>query len=220
MPANAPMITPMNVPTESPTSATQFDPGRLADINLPETISFWPVAPGWWILLGLVIIIIFLTIYLIKRKPAIPTPTRKELKSQAMQELHAIKAAYESQPPQSEASAHDCIKKLSIFLRRYALSLYQRENVASLTDEDWLSLLDQIYAYNSNKNSNKSSYTSIDEALFSNKFASLLTQAPYQSNTKAIDTKLLTELFSVSEILITNSFKRFTPKKPVESKHV
>ena len=202
----APVI---QMPTQSPTQAAQFDPAKLADIHLPDAVTFWPVAPGWWILLGIIIIFLLLIIYFIKRKPTIPAPTGKELKSQAMQELDAIRKNYESQ-----ANPHESVKKLSIFLRRYALSLYQRDNVASLTDEQWLRLLDEIIDHDSTQGAD----SGFKESLFSNKFSALLTQAPYQSVHKPIDTQLLSELFTTSEILIKNSFKRFTAK--VVNKHV
>ena len=200
----------MPAPTaQMPTQAAQFDPAKLADIYLPGAITFWPVAPGWWILLGILIFFLLVIIYLIKRKPAIPVPTGKELKSQAMQELNSIKENYESL-----TNPHETVKKLSIFLRRYALSLYQRDNIASLTDEQWLTLLDEIIAHDSTPGSN----SGFKESPFSHQFSVLLTQVPYQSAHTPIDTHLLMELFAASEILIKNSFKRFTAK--VENKHV
>lgn len=154
-------------------------------------------------------------IYLIKRKPAIPAPTGKELKSQAMQELQAIRKNYESQLAAEKTTqtiaqtAHKTVQQLSIFLRRYALSINQRDNVASLTDEQWLTLLDKINGDDSKADS--------ENKPFSQQFSELLTQVPYQSDQVAIDTQLLTELFSASEVLVRNSFKRFTVKIPAET---
>ncbi len=204
--------TTTQMPDQIPAQSTQFDPAKLADIHLPDAITFWPVAPGWWLLLGSIIIFLLLLIYLIKRKPAIPAPTGKELKSQAMKELQAIRENYESQLAAKNATqtieqtAHKTVKKLSIFLRRYALSLNQRDNVASLTDEQWLTLLDKMNEQGSKADS--------ESTPFSQHFSTLLTQVPYQSSRNPIDTQLLTELFSASEILIKNSFTRFTAKSP------
>ncbi|MGB4246521.1 MAG: DUF4381 family protein, partial [Pseudohongiellaceae bacterium] len=30
---------------------------QLADIHLPEPIGFWPPAPGWWVLLVLLLVV-------------------------------------------------------------------------------------------------------------------------------------------------------------------
>ncbi len=204
-------LSQMTVPP--PMQGIQFDPTKLADIHLPESVSFWPLAPGWWILLVLVLILLTLIIYFIKRKPKIPAPTSNELKSQAMTELEYIKEDYESQ-----AHPHETIKKLSVFLRRYALSLYQRDDVASLTDKEWLALLDELIIAKPGTNNS----TQLEASIFSTKFSKLLTQAPYQSIQQPIDTELLSDLLNTSEILIKTSFKRYnaTPKKNVESKHV
>lgn len=202
-------MVPTSIPFATPqTQAAQFDPSRLVDIQLPEAITLWPVAPGWWLLLVMIIIFLSLLIYLIKRKPTIPLPTSKELKSQALKELHVIRDNYD---PQS--NPHKTVKTLSIFLRRYALSLYQRDSVASLTDEEWLSLLDNIINKNSKQDPNNQS------GQFSDKYSNLLTQVPYQSDKTVIDTELLTELLISSEQLIKKSFKHFTVNKtPLQEK--
>jgi len=204
-------LSQMTVPP--PMQGVQFDPTKLADIHLPESVSFWPLAPGWWILLGFVLILVALITYFIKRKPKIPAPTSKELKSQAMIELESIKEDYESQ-----AQPHETIKKLSVFLRRYALSLYQRDNIASLTDEEWLALLDELISIKPDTTNTSHS----DKGVFSNKFSTLLTQAPYQSTQKPIDNELLDDLLNTTDTLIKRSFKRFntTKEKHVEDKYV
>ena len=111
--------------------------------------------------------------------------TGKELKSQAMGELMLIHEAYKTHD-----TPHEAVKQLSIFLRRYALSLYQRDNVASLTDTEWLNFLDQMPEQQSNSRP------------FSQKFSELLTTVPYQPAHKPIDTQLLSELFKISKTLV------------------
>ncbi|MCU7938128.1 MAG: DUF4381 domain-containing protein [gamma proteobacterium symbiont of Bathyaustriella thionipta] len=190
-----------------PSDAVQFDPNKLADIQLPEAITLWPLAPGWWWLLGLFILISLVIIYFIKRKPPIKTATVKQFKSQAMKEFHAIKKHYEAQLNDKEAT-HETVKNLSIFLRRYALSLYTREQVASLTDQQWLKLLDKTYNSQFKKNADSNE----NNPLFSEKYAHLLTHAPYQPASQIIDHVLLSELFDSSEKLINKTAKLFTHK--------
>ena len=189
-----------------PSDMIQFDPARLADIHLPEAITFWPPAPGWWLLLGLFIIILLVIIYFVKRTPPIKKPTVKQLKSQAMKEFDAIKKNYEAQKNNKE-NTHKTIKDLSIFLRRYILSIYSREKVASLTEQQWLLLLDKTYHSHSREKKNYKS-----NLLFSEKYAALLTQAPYQPADQFIDYVLLEELFDSSEALINKSARLFSHK--------
>lgn len=186
MPAADPMST--QVPEQMGTA--QFDPAKLADIHLPEAIDLWPVAHGWWILLALMILAIFLTLFLKKARPVKSPRSGKKLKSQALDELMSIKEDYITHNRPQEA-----VKKLSIFLRRYALSLYQRDNVASLTDEHWLNLLDQMF-------DQLPSDTQSDNKQFSQKFSELLTRIPYQPSHKSVDTELLSQLFETSKKLV------------------
>ncbi|MCW8929381.1 MAG: DUF4381 domain-containing protein [Gammaproteobacteria bacterium] len=211
-PSHTSMLPSTQTPSQGSMQAAQFDPSQLADIYLPEAITFWPIAPGWWLLLGLIVIFLLLIIYLIKRKPRIPEPTSKELKSQALTELQAIKKKYnESSVPQE--IAHETIKELSVLLRRYALSLYHRDDVASLTDQQWLQLLDKLIAKKSSQSTHSDNLIADEAGPFSNQFSTLLTQAPYQPDNEVIDTQLLSDLLTTSETLVINSFKRFTPSK-------
>jgi flagellar biosynthesis/type III secretory pathway M-ring protein FliF/YscJ len=39
----------------------------LHDIHLPEPISFfWPLAPGWWLLLAFVLVLILVSIWILR----------------------------------------------------------------------------------------------------------------------------------------------------------
>ncbi|WP_144393396.1 DUF4381 domain-containing protein [Pleionea sediminis] len=103
----------MNQPAQS------VDPlAQLKDIHTPDPISWWPLAPGWWILAVLIIItLFFLTRWIIKRvqdKPAI---------KQAKQAIEQLK----TKPPEKQF----LVEALHL-LRRSALSKFAKEQVASL----------------------------------------------------------------------------------------
>ena len=42
-------------------------PLPLKDIHLPEAIGWWPLAPGWWILLLLIGLLIFAVVIWLRR---------------------------------------------------------------------------------------------------------------------------------------------------------
>ena len=177
----APAATSNPVSQEAP---PVFEPDRLADIHLPEAVSQWPDAPGWWLLLGLLVLILILIVaWKIRSGSASHQQARriKHLRAQARQELSAIKEDY-----QQHQSAQAVARQLSVFLRRYALSVYPRHQVASLTDQQWLHLLDHL------SNSNH----------FSGQFAELLLHAPYQPQEQAIDSKGLSRLLEASNKLL------------------
>lgn len=183
---------PAQMPTMPPaTMATpQFDPQQLADIHLPDSISYWPIAPGWWIVAALMLILLIATLLWQKnrhsRRFLNHNQRVKLLKSQAQNELKAIYSDYKN-----HNNAHESTRQLSVFLRRYALSLYPREKIASVIDEQWLQQLDKL--------------SGSDQ--YSKKFAQLLTAVPYQAEHKSIDKQLLSELFVAAKQLVQTAHR-------------
>ncbi len=104
----------------------------LRDIHLPDPLSWWPPAPGWWLLLTLLVAIALLGGYLLHRY------RRNALQRAAQQALHRIGEDY-----RQSGDARVLAQQLSILLRRVSLSCYPRRQVAGLTGRSWLSLLDR-----------------------------------------------------------------------------
>jgi hypothetical protein len=104
----------------------------LRDIHLPDPVSWWPPAPGWWMLLTLLVAIALLGGYLLHRY------RRNALQRAARQALHRIGEDY-----RQSGDALLLAQQLSILLRRVSLSCYPRRQVAGLTGRAWLSLLDR-----------------------------------------------------------------------------
>ncbi len=101
----------------------------LRDIHLPQSIGWWPPAIGWWLLAVLIPLLCFLIFYLYKRI------TRKTAIKTAKKLLDKIKK------DSSLDNMHKLIA-LSELLRRVAISISPREQVASLTGKAWLKYLD------------------------------------------------------------------------------
>jgi len=106
---------------------------NLRDIHLPDAISWWPPAPGWWILLA-VIICTILSIFIARR-----IYIKKQLKRDIHSELDKIKNTFQQTQNQSQLA-----KSLSVLLRRASISYYSgtKNNGAGLTGQQWLSWLD------------------------------------------------------------------------------
>ncbi len=108
---------------------------ELRDIHLPDPVSWWPPAIGWWLLLFAIILCIILVIWL--RKHGLKK--NRSAKVLARKELDRIRQHYENH--------HDkktLIEDLSVLLRRASLSVFPREESAGLTGEKWLRFLDQV----------------------------------------------------------------------------
>ena len=104
----------------------------LRDIHLPEPIGWWPLAPGWWSLLVMLALLIGILVYVIKRRRRI-TPIKL-----ALAELAELEA-------DGNMTAVQKVQALSILMKRVALSVRSREEVAGLSGQDWLNLLDQLF---------------------------------------------------------------------------
>ena len=113
-------------PTSSPLD-------QLADIHLPDSVSWWPLAPGWWILLALIIVTaIGFFIWRLRKQ-------QNHYRVVAQQELAAIYAHY-----QQSHDAANYLHGLSVLLRRTALTAYPRSFNASIKGKDWLNWLDSV----------------------------------------------------------------------------
>jgi hypothetical protein len=118
---------------------------NLRDIHLPEPISWWPLAPGWWIVLAAVICIGIAAV--IARK----IYRSRQLKRDISAELEEIKQQFQQTQNKSSLA-----KSLSILLRRASISYFSsaytaEHHIAGLTGEHWLVWLDETHASTENR---------------------------------------------------------------------
>lgn len=109
---------------------------ELRGYHPPDPVSWWPPAPGWWLLALLIVgLLIWVTVWALgarrRRRLARAAPRA------ALDELAALRAAHARD---GDAAAFAC--GLSRLLRRFALARYPRRAVAGLSGEDWLAFLD------------------------------------------------------------------------------
>ncbi|MDX2480988.1 MAG: DUF4381 domain-containing protein [Desulfuromusa sp.] len=112
-------ITPAMLPPAVPTLP-------LHDIHLPAAIGYWPPAPGWWLLLGLVILCGLGILLLIRFRQ------RRRLRRLALAQLDSLQGL----------SGRELASALSRLLRQAAISHFPRHEVAGLSGDAWLAFLD------------------------------------------------------------------------------
>lgn len=104
----------------------------LRDIHLPTPIQWWPLAPGWYglvlVLLGGIAGIIYLFFF---RK-------HQRVKRDAQRLLKTYILSY-----QQGAAVEVVCSQISELLRRVAIYYYPRENIAGLEGDTWLNLLQE-----------------------------------------------------------------------------
>lgn len=103
----------------------------LKDVEMPEAIGWWPLAPGWWVLLALIAISLIAFLILILRK-------RKNPKQVALKELYNIKRRFDKHQDQKRL-----LVECNILIKRLALTLYPRSQVAALSGQQWLGFLQE-----------------------------------------------------------------------------
>lgn len=106
---------------------------RLRDIHLPDPISWWPLAPGWYVLATIIALLLVLGGWKFYQWWRWQQPKRIALK---------MLTQYEKMAEAQNNTAFICAR-ISELLRRVALVYYPREQVAGLSGEDWLEFLNQ-----------------------------------------------------------------------------
>lgn len=105
----------------------------LRDLHLPEAIGWWPFAPGWWAVIGLVGIALGYLLHLYLKRRA-----RAAARRHALRQLNRFTADFEQ-----HGNAVAFSSRISELLRRTMLAYAPRSEVAGLTGEAWLEWLDR-----------------------------------------------------------------------------
>jgi hypothetical protein len=104
---------------------------ELRDVHMPDPISLWPPAIGWWMIMGLLIIGVSLFLW------ARASRERNRPQRIALAQLEHVKQQYAV-----HANDQWAIIQVSHLLRRYALAVFSRSQVAGLSGQSWLDFLD------------------------------------------------------------------------------
>jgi len=97
----------------------QYSLSNLRDIAIPDAPSYWPLAPGAWVVLGIAVVVLLV---------------RWRLRSIRQRNAHR-KAGLELLA--DVRTSHD----ISVVLKRVALAVFPRDQVASLYGDDWVAFL-------------------------------------------------------------------------------
>lgn len=114
---------------------------QMNDIVTPGQPGWWPLAPGWWVL-AIICVVLFVLLYLWRRKK---TRRQQQLRwrDSALAEHEKLSANLLT-VNEEEYSVHEGLAQLSVLMRRVALAVLPRKQIASQTDDQWLTTLDSI----------------------------------------------------------------------------
>ncbi len=140
----------------------------LRDIHLPEAVSWWPPAIGWWILLILGLLLVTALVIGIRKL------LQPKLNKSAKAEIDHVLLAYKKQ--QNDLLL---LQQLSSAIRRIGISYLTREECAGLIGKAWYQHINRLTPKHS----------------FSESVIELLIDAPYQKQPQ-IDAELLKQLIT------------------------
>lgn len=104
---------------------------NLNPLRQPELISWWPLAPGWWLLLAIVLLGLSALVYFLVRRHRDNAYRRR-----ALQQLQRLQQEY-----LVERNTSAYLAKTNALLKSVALLAYPRREVAASSGEEWLSFL-------------------------------------------------------------------------------
>jgi hypothetical protein len=137
---------------------------QLRDIDLPPVIQWWPMATGWWVLLGL-LLICFCAAVCFRYQRA------RSRRHQALAEIKQMRTV------QSQFTIVELATQLSVLLHRFVIAQHQEKqtktehNQPSLSGQAWL---DYLCADDSN-----TKVAVQHKAKMDRKTATFLAMAPY-----------------------------------------
>jgi len=115
----------MSIPGQLPSAVNNPLQG-LHDIHLPADPHWWPLAPGWWIIISVLVMTFFVFFFLKWRKYRWQRTVLAEIE-------HIIRT--------QETDRSSQLAKLSALLRRVSLRRFPQDEVANLYGQEWLQFL-------------------------------------------------------------------------------
>lgn len=103
----------------------------LADIHLPPEPGYWPLAPGWWIVISIILLVLILSWFLYRKKK------REAYRKKALHEFKQLQQQF------SETQKIDeFLQATSLLLRRTAFTAQPKNFDPALKGDAWLQWLD------------------------------------------------------------------------------
>ena len=110
---------------------------QLAPDHAPPPLGWWPLAPGWWGLMVLLLALAMVALVVAWLRKRRQQPSVKRWQRAALRELAQLQAV---SSPANNDDAH-IARGVQQLLRRYAIARYGRETVAPLSGDAWIAFV-------------------------------------------------------------------------------
>jgi hypothetical protein len=121
------------------------DLSQLRDIHLPDPVSWWPLAPGWWGLFALLMLLSGICVWFYKRFQSNRWREHALIECRTIKNLLGDESIPElaSSVSSLRSAQRQAAQQVSALLRRVAITRFPRHEVASLTGQNWIDFLSQ-----------------------------------------------------------------------------
>lgn len=112
---------------------------QLRDIQGITGVPWWPLAPGWWLLLAVLVVIAYAAFHwraILRLRVPVPGITLGTWRWDAAAQLRSLRRR-----ARADQDAKTTAGELSELLRRIAMARWGRDACAGLNGEDWLAWL-------------------------------------------------------------------------------
>jgi len=121
---------PQNPPAPNPmTPEMQRLLEQLKDIHEPAPIGWWPPAPGWWILAGLIVALLFAAGWLWRRL--------REKRRRNLYRAEGVRLLREL-----DLDTPRVVEEINVLLKRVAVATFSRDACGPLTGQRWIQFLE------------------------------------------------------------------------------
>lgn len=107
---------------------------QLPPLHMPEPISFWPPAIGWWLLALLVIVLAVVVVRLLLKRQR-----KNQLRKAALRELNQYWSSY-----QADSNTQNYLLAVNRLLKQFVMQQYPTKHLHTLSGEPWIDALAEL----------------------------------------------------------------------------
>jgi len=122
---------PQNATNKLPPEMVQALSEQLRDVHLPEAISWWPLAWGWWALLAIILCIVITVVWFIRK-----SIVNNRYRGFANTELELAFAQWKD-----DSKNNDYLQSANAILKRIILHTSNNPSLATVSGSAWAKLL-------------------------------------------------------------------------------